>query len=291
MEGDELPPVGRRRASDCQADQVHGQESAPVGDVGDPVRERSSGDRRDRRERTDRRRQPRERPHGHRAEHDADREPDAQLAEDEQHQVAEAVVRVLDPGDQPDRERDGHRVVAAGLGLERAREPPANMREPQSREHGCRVRRGDDRAEQDRLQPRQIEEPLRREAGEERRDHDADGREQRRGHGALAEPPPRRRETAREQNRDESGNADLPRQLGVVEFDPARPVRAEQHPQPEEGDQGRHTGARRPEGDDHARRKDAADDQEDQAYVHGLKAGHASSLSRRAPALGSSRTV
>jgi len=58
---------------------------------------------------------------------------------------------MLDPGDQTERERDRHRVVAARLGFECAREPPADVREPQRRKDGCRVGRRDDGADEDRL--------------------------------------------------------------------------------------------------------------------------------------------
>ena len=67
----------------------------------------------------------------------------------------------LDPGDQAERERDRHRIVAARLGLERAREPAADVREAQRREHRGGVRRRDDGAEQERLEPREVEQRLR----------------------------------------------------------------------------------------------------------------------------------
>ena len=99
---------------------------------------------------------------------------------------------MLDPGDQPQRERDRDRVVAAGLRLERPGEPPANVGEAKRREHGGRVRGRHDGAEQHRLEPRQVEERICGDPGEERRDYDSHRAEQRRRHGHAPQPPPRR---------------------------------------------------------------------------------------------------
>ena len=85
-------------------------------------------------------------------------EPEADLLDDEDDEVVDAVgVGPLDPRDEPERERDRHRVVAARLGLERAREPAADVREAKRREDGRRVGRRDDRAEQERLEPGEVE--------------------------------------------------------------------------------------------------------------------------------------
>ncbi len=146
-------------------------------------------------------------------------------------------VGLVNPLDQPDRERDRHRVVPAGLGLERPREPPPDVREPERREDRCGVGRGDDGAEQDGFQPGQVEEEVRGCSGQERGHDDADGAEQRGRHDDLAQPPPRGREPALVEDRGEPDDADGARELGVVELDVARAVRAEQHPERQERDE------------------------------------------------------
>ena len=157
VEADELPPVARRRAADREADEVHGEEAAA------PDRVRSSEGNaaaasdatganapieRGIRAKT-RSRQPRARP-------DHESEPD--LADDE-HASSQAVrVGVLDPGDQPESERDRHRVVAARLASS-VRATATDVREAQRREHRSRIGRRDDCPEQKRLEPREVEEP------------------------------------------------------------------------------------------------------------------------------------
>ena len=213
-------------------------------------------------------RQAREHPHRERAEHDPDDETEDELSDDEQKQVRESEARLLDPVDEADRQRDRDGVVAAGLGLERARDAPADVRVPERREHGGRVGRRDDGAEQHRLEPREVEERVRREAGEERGGDDADGAEQRGGDGNGAQPPPGRREPAFVQDRREADDADGSRKLGVVELDPARTVRAEQHPEREERDQRRNADSRGAEGDDDAAGEDRADEEEHRPDFH-----------------------
>ena len=181
VEADELPAVARRRAADREADEVHGEEAAAAEDVGGAERDAGGCERRDRRERADGAGKAREDPRRREREDDSDHEAEPELADDEQDEIAEPFgVGALDPGDQPERERDRHRVVAAGLGLERAREPAPDLGEAQRREDRRRVGGRDDRAEQERLEPRQVEERVRRDAGEERRDDDPDRAEQRR---------------------------------------------------------------------------------------------------------------
>ena len=127
---------------------------------------------------------------------------------------------------------------------------------------------GDDRAEQDRLEPGEVEERVGGDAGQERADDDADGAEQRRGHGDLPQPPPRGLQPALVEDQREPDDPDLARELRVVELDPARPVRAEQHPEREERDEHRQPRPGRSERQDDARGQDRADEQENQAFVH-----------------------
>ena len=92
----------------------------------------------------------------------------------------------------------------------------------------------DDGAEQDRLEPGEVEEPVRGDAGEERADDDADRAEEGGRHGHLAQAPPRGLQSALVEDQREPDDPDLACELRVVELDPAGPVRAEQHPEREE---------------------------------------------------------
>jgi hypothetical protein len=118
------------------------------------------------------------------------------------------------------------------------------VRVAQRREHGGGVGRRDDGTEQHGLEPREVEEPVRGRAGEDRGDDDADRAQQRRGDGNLAQPAPRGREAALVQDRNEADHADLARELRVVELDAAEAVRAEQHAEREERDERGHAGPR-----------------------------------------------
>ena len=83
------------------------------------------------------------------------------------------------------------------------------------------------------------------------RDDDADGAQERRGHGDLAQPPPRGLRPPSYRISASPTTPTSPGELGVVELDPARPVRAEQHPEREERDERRAPRAR----GDRARRR------------------------------------
>ena len=182
--------------------------------------------------------------------------------------VVESERRVVDPVDEAERERDRDRVVEARLALERPGEATPHVRVAERREDCRRVGRRDDAAEQDRLGPVEVEEGVRRRAGEERGDDDPDGAQKRCRNGDVAEAAPRGREAALVEDRDEADDADLARQLGVVELDPAGAVRPEQHPEGEEGDERRHACARRAEADGDAGGQHGADEQEHGALVH-----------------------
>ena len=279
VEGDELAAVARRRAADRQADEVDGEETAAADRVGRAERHRGRGDRRNRGERPDRLRDAREQPGRRGAERDADEEPEPELPHDLEQQVGCAVAAgTLDPRDQPDRERDRHRVVAARLGFERARETASDLREAQRREDGGGVRRGDDGAEQERLEPRDVEQRPRREARDRRGGDDADRAQERRGNRDLAQPAPRCLQAALVEDEREADDADPPRELRVVERDPARPVRPEQHAEPEERHQDGQSRARGAVRRHHARAQHGAGEQHQEALVH------ASILSAFAPA-------
>ena len=59
------------------------------------------------------------------AEDDPDHQAEGELAGEQHREVADAVVGMLDPGDQAERECDGHRVVRAGLDREQCGESAA----------------------------------------------------------------------------------------------------------------------------------------------------------------------
>ena len=270
VERDELPPVAGRRAADGEPDEVDGEEAAAAEHVRRAEGDRRRGEGRDRCERADRRRDAREDPGREGAEDDADDKADPDLAHDLECEVGGAVRAglVLDPGDQPDRQRDRHRVVAAGLGLERARQPPADLGRAQRREDGRRVGRGDHRAEQERLEPGEREQRVRAEAGDQRRHEDADGAQQRGRDDDLAQAPPRGLQSAFVEDQAEADRADALGQLRVVEVDAAGPVRAEQHPDAEKRDEDGQAGARGTERGDDARAEHDADKEEDEPFVH-----------------------
>jgi hypothetical protein len=106
----------------------------------------------------------------------------------------------------------------------------------QGREHRRGVGRRDHRAEQERVQPRQVEQLIRRHPGERSRDDDPHRAQERGRRRDLAQAPPRRRQAALEQDRGERHHPHLPRELRVVELHAAEPVGAEHHAQGEERD-------------------------------------------------------
>jgi hypothetical protein len=136
------------------------------------------------------------------------------------------------------------------------------------RKHGRRVRRGDDGAEEHRLQPGEIEQVVGGDTGKEGADDDADGRQEHRRDGDAAQSPPGRREPALVEDRGKRDDPDRPRELGVVEVDPARPIRAEQHPERQEREQRRHPDTRGAEGHENAPGQDRPGQKERRALVH-----------------------
>ena len=61
---------------------------------------------------------------------------------------------------------------------------------------------------------------------------------------------------------------DFAGELGVVELDAARAVRAQEHAEREERDQNRHAGASRRERSEHARTQHRTDQEKHDAFVH-----------------------
>ena len=93
--------------------------------------------------------------------------------------AAERVGRGKVTGEQR-RQQHGDRIVRTRFDLERRADARAKLQaaRAQQEEHGGGIGRGDDRAEYQRLQRRQRQQPVCHRAGERRRDQDAEGREQ-----------------------------------------------------------------------------------------------------------------
>ncbi|MEH3055178.1 MAG: hypothetical protein PGN13_14460 [Patulibacter minatonensis] len=100
------------------------------------------------------------------ADRDADGCADEQLLEEEQRDVLRAGAGFGDELDQRDREQHRDRVVEARLALEGVGEAPADRGAAHDREHGRAVGPGDDRAEQQALEQREVEEPPGGESGD-----------------------------------------------------------------------------------------------------------------------------
>ena len=198
-----------------------------------------------------------------------DEEAEPELADDEEHEILDAVrVRALDPGDQAERERDRHRVVAARLRLERSREPAADVREAKRREHGGGVGRRDDSAEKDRLEPREVEQRC---AATPTSSAVTTTPTVLSIAAGAATPRRRRQDVWSPPSKRMRARPTIPtcaRELGVVEVDASRTVRAEQHPEHEERDENRHPGPRGRERRERARGQDRADDEKDEPFVH-----------------------
>ncbi len=144
-----------------------------------------------------------------------------------------------------------------------------NLCQPKGGEHGCRVCRGHDGAEKERFQPREPEQRMSTDPGHCRRDDDADGAQQRCGRGDLAEPAPGGLQTPLVKDQPEADDSDPASEVHVVEFDPARAVRTQQHAEPEERDQNGKAAARGAVRSDHAGPEYRADDEKQEPLVHG----------------------
>ena len=251
MEREDRPPQRHRRVPDPERDHVHGQEAARPGLVGDAVGQRGGRDRRDRGDRREVAREQREHACGDEPERDADHQADPELPDDEHDEVVRAVGGLRDPRDQAERQRDGRRVVRARLRAQERGEPPAQRREAQRGEDGGGVGRADHRAEEERGRGGEVEQRVGRRARDRGGHGHAEGAEETGRCEHRADVAPVRREPALEQDREEPDHADGAGQLRVVEVDPADALRAEQHSEPEEGDeQGEPEAARRHGGDD-----------------------------------------
>jgi len=106
-------------------------------------------------------------------------------------------------------------------------------------EHGGRVGRGDDRADEQPLQGMQVEQGNGRDAGDARGHQHADGRQDRGGLQSKTKRLVRGPQTAVEQDHGQGQAGEGECQIDVVEHDPAGAVLAEQHAHDEEHQQQR----------------------------------------------------
>ena len=143
--------------------------------------------------------------------------------------------------DAADGQEDGHGVVDGGLDLEQAAYPWLDLEPVQmeQEEHRRRIRRADDRADQDALDPAEAEEQPRRDPGQQSGQCDADGRQQQRRPGGRAEVSELGAQPAVEQDDGERHGADGVGGEIVLEEDAARAVLAEEDAQAQERQQQR----------------------------------------------------
>ena len=149
--------------------------------------------------------------------------------------------------DAADGEEDGHRVVDRGFDLEQAAHPWLDVEPVQVKqeEHGCRVGRADDRADQHAFDPAQPEEQLGRGPGERRGQGDADRGQQQRRPGRPPEVAEVGAQAAVEQDDGERDAADGVGGEIVVEENLAGTVLAEEDAETQEGEQQRRPDAGR----------------------------------------------
>ena len=163
---------GARRVAEHQADDEDGEEAAALDDVGGAEGDRRRRERRDGREGFDGVREALEHRGCCRADHEARHEAEPELLDEGEGEADGAVIRLRQPFDESDRQRDRHRVVRPRLGLQDAGETAAQRGEAERREDGGGVGRADDGAEQERLRRREVEEEVREDAGGDGRDGD-----------------------------------------------------------------------------------------------------------------------
>ena len=237
-------------------------------DVGAAVGQRTERERRDRIKTGGRQARMPKREHGHSRDDRADRGADSELAHEQDEEVTQAVVAVRRPVDEADHEHDRNGVVEAGLSLERSGKPSSQRRAAQYREHRGAVGRGENRAQQQTLDRRQMEQRRRGEAGNHPgHDRPDDSQAQRRAeHGADIAPPCR--ETALEQDQRQRDYPDPPGEGVVVERDPPEALGPDRHPQPEHEHKARHAQPPGQQRGGQAPGQHGPGDQEDQPVAH-----------------------
>ena len=164
---------------------------------------------------------------------DAEHQPDRNLL-DQQHRNGD--IRAEHRRDKDDRQHVGHRVVGPRLHLENARRIVLEVQIARAQEgkDRRRVRLGDDRAEEQRLHPREAEDIVDENACNARRYGDAECREQHRTRDKAARRSEIRSEAAVEHDKDKCERTDIIRQHVVVKFYLKDTVLAEHHPEQDE---------------------------------------------------------
>ena len=245
-----------------QPGQVDGQEARAVQGVGAAEGQGGHGERRHRVEAGGGEGHAPQRPHRRHPHHHADGQADADLAHEEHGHVRQPVVVVLQPLDEAEHEQHGDRVVEPRFALQGGGQAALERRAAQQREDRRAVGGRQDRAQQHPVERREVEEPCRRQPGDDRGDDRAhDGQRQRRGQD-RADLEQARGEPALEEDQGERDDPDPARQLVVVELDEAQAVGADGHAQEDEQQQARHAQAPRDEGREHAGGQQRAGDQD-----------------------------
>ena len=247
--------------------EVDGEEARAVQRRGGAERERRRRQRRDRVQA--RRREPhaRERLLCERADGEPREQADHELLGEQHEHVGQPVVGLLDPLDEPEHEQHRDRVVEARLALQGAFQAPPEPRPAQQGEHRRAVRGGHDRAEQQALEQREVEQPGGGEARDDRGDQRPGHRERDRGPQHRPDLAPARREAALEEDQRQRDDADGLGEVVVVERDPAQPVRAHEHPDPEEQHEAGQPQAAGDQGGGEGGGKERADDEDCRAVV------------------------
>ncbi len=243
-------------------------------------------ERRERRDRIQARRvepQAPERRDRERADRQARDRAEAHLAHEQEPEVEHAVGRVLQPLDEADDEEHGDGVVEARLALEREREPPPQRGALQQGEHRRAVGRGEDRAEEQPLERREVEQERGGEARDRRGDGGADDGEPERRTEHRAQLLPAGRQTALEEDHREPEHADEARGVVVVEVQAADPVAAGRHPDREQDHE-----RGQPDAPGEQRRQDAGGEQ---AAAEQDETGLAHATARVAATMGSTGIV
>ena len=197
-------------------------------------------------------------------------EADTELLDDERVRSSKPYDGLLDPRDEADGERDRHRVVAARLGLERSGEAAADVRVAQRREDRRGIGGRDDGAEEQRPRATRGRRGVRGEARQDRAHDDADGAQQRRGHGHLTQPPPRGLQAALEEDR-RRGRSCRPARASSASSNsiPPGPSEPSSIPSARNATSDGHARSRGAERDHDARREDRPDEEEHEPFVHG----------------------
>ena len=279
---------GLLRRDACRAEhearQVGGEEAGAVQRLGAAEREAGGGERGDGVEAGARQLRGAQAAHGQPSDAQADDRPDAHLPDEQPEHVHHAVVRLLDPLDEAHDEQDGHRIVEAGLALQRSRELAPQGRLAQQREDRRAVGGGDDRAEQHPLERREIEQPRCREAADDRGAERSEDRKRERRAQDRPDLFVPRRQPALEQDQRQRHHPDRARQLVVVELDPAEPVGADRHADREEEQEAGQADSRRKQGCANSRSEQRRRDKDQLAVRHpGQRASHVRRSRRRVP--------